>query len=622
MRSNNLVFIILIISGFLLSYVLSPRDQELALIYMKEGRIELAKSLYVNLFQEDTLSRTNLFSLKQVFVEQGDIGQAISLYENFVKENPDDLEILEQLAKLYKDSHREYDYMHTLEKLTKNNPSVEQMEELLNFYIVYEKKEDALAILILLVEQDSSRHKDYQQIVNLQASLGDYERAEDTLTAYFQTSNSVSQINIDMRLKLLLLSKRMEKAISWIKSGELNRDQLISIYYAASSSGEEGLSLEVARHIQARFKNPDDMKLLAQTLFKQNKIKEVVTLLKYNKNVTPELASLYEHSLMLAWKKDASIADELAAIWQQQLKSPYLSKTERRELAFKLLEKGKKEASVKEFKHLAKNEGPNGVSVKQLLYIWGAFPEWQEIDWIEYRARNATGNELAGWWEHLDQVGASNRIVAIANDMSVGLYPDAEALLMNTLMSSGDKLGIDTYIRKQINKALKVSRLEKLAEYAHDAGLESTEAFVWYQVAQRNPGNKKINNALGMMAFSDGNLLTAESQLKRYLEKTDGDWESTFYLGEAMHANGRKKAATIYFERSLLQTEQIANHNKQLRRTRALIFFRLARAAEAMQEFDKLIKDFPADNQLRAEYSTLLIEQGKLKKARRLLANI
>ena len=619
MRSDKLVLTLLIISGFLASYALSPRDEELALIYLKDGRLELAEPLYVNIFQEDSSSRTNLFSLKKIYLEQGEVEQAIRVFEKYVEHKPDDIEVLEQLAMLYKDSHQQYQYMRMLEKLAKKNPSIEQMEELLDLYVVYERKEDILAILKLLVEHDSSRDKEYQQLISLQASLGDYEGAEDSLTAYFLTVNSIPSVYIEMRLRLLILTNRLDKAMAWITSGELAHDQLTSIYYAASGKGYEELSLDVARHIHERFKNPADMELLAQTLFKQGKVREVVALLKSNEN--PELANLYEHSLMQAWKKDARLTDEVVNIWQQRLKSPTLTKAEHRQLAFKFLNVGKKEEAVKEFKILAKTEGPDGENVKQLLYIWGAIPEKQETAWIEHRARNAPGNELAGWWRHLDEIGAGNRVVAMASDMRVSLHPDAEAQLMNALISTGDKVAIDTYLRGQANKTLKPPRLEKLAEYARDANIGSTAAYIWHRLVEKDPGNKKANNALGMMAFSEGNLQDAELYLKRCIDKANGDWESTFFLGEAMHANGRKKASLVYFERSLLQTEQIASQNKQVRRTRAVIFYRLTRSAEAIREFDSLIEDFPADKQLRAEYSTFLIEQGQLDKARRLLAS-
>jgi len=611
---------LLVIGGLLASYVISPGKEELALIYLKDGNLELSAPLYERLFDDDPSSKTNLYSLAKIFLEQGEVEKSIQIYKRYLQRKPNDIEMLEQLAELYKESHQQYKYMLSLETLLEKNPSFHHTEALLDLYEIYDRKEEALAILKSRVEQDPSRHEEHRRLIGLQLDLKDYFAAETALAAYSKSLDLVSPVYIEMRLRLLLSTNRPEKALSWIKSGELNYDQLLSIYYSSSQKGHKELSLEVARQIHAQYKGPSGVQLFAQTLFDQNKMKEVVTLLENSKSQSGELSELYKQALMQAWANDPKLADKIALLWKKQLDAPNLDAAERRQLAFKFLGIGRKEEATKQFRYLAEHEGPEGKNVSQLLYMWGALPKPQELDWIEHRAKSASNRDLEGWIRVLSQYGENERVIALSSNRRLDLYPDLESAFLTALAETGNKRDIKAYLRGQEKKTTNASRIESLAEYANQANLAATAKQLWQQLARKHPHNQKANYNLGLMAFSQGNFPNAESYLKRYLDDTEGDWESAFYLGEAMRENGEGKRADAYFRRSLRQTEKVAVMDKRIRVTRAIIFLRLIKPAESIREFESLIEDFPSDKQLRADYSTILIEQGYLDKARRVLA--
>ena len=510
--------------------------------------------------------------------------------------------------------------MLSLEMLLKKNPSFQHTEALLDLYEIYDRKEEALAILKSRVEQDPSGHEEYRRLIALQLDLKDYFAAENSLLAYFKSVDLISPVYIEMRLRLLLSTNRLEKALDWIKAGELDHDQLLSLYYSTSQKRHEELSLAVARQIHTQFKRLSGVKLFAQTLFDQNRMKEVVTLLESSKSQNGELSELYKQALMQAWASDPKLADKIARLWKKQLDTPGLDAVARRQLAFKLLGIGRKEEAIKEFRYLAEHEGPEGKNVTQLLYMWGAVPKPQEIDWIERRAKSASNRDLDGWLRLLLQYGENERIIALTSNRKLDLHPALESTFLVALAEIGNKRDMEAYLFDQEKKSTNASRIERLAEYAHNANLTATAKQLWQQLARKHPHNQKANYNLGLIAFSEGDFLSTESHLKRYLDRTEGDWESAFYLGEAMRENGHVKKAGAYFRRSLLQTEKVSVVNKRIRITRAIIFHRLIKPAESIREFESLVEDFPSDKQLRADYSTILIEQGYLDKARRVLA--
>jgi len=614
MKTDKLSLILLVIGGFIASYAISPGEEELALIYLKDGNLELSAPLYVRLFEEDPSSKTNLYSLTKVFLEQGEVEKTIQVHNRYLQHNPNDIEMLEQLAELYKESHQQYKYMLSLEMLLKKNPSFQHTEALLDLYEIYDRKEEALAILKSRIEQDPSRHEEYRRLIGLQLDLKDYFAAENALAAYFKSVDHISPVYIEMRLRLLLSTNRVEKALDWIKTGELDHDQLLSIYYSSSQKGHKELSLEAARQIHAQFKGLPGVKLFAQTLFDQNRMKEVVTLLEYSKSQNGELSELYKQALMQAWASDPKLSAKIVRLWKKQLDSPGLDAVARRQIAFKFLSIGRKEEAVKEFRYLAEHEGPEGKNVIQLLYMWGAVPKPQEIDWIERRAKSASNRDLEGWLRFLSQYGENEKIIVLTRNRRLDLHPDLESAFLIALAETGKKKDIEAYLFDQEKKSTNANRIEKLAEYAHNANLAETAKQLWQQLAKKHPHNQKANYNLGLIAFSQGDFISTESYLKRYLDRTDGDWESAFYLGEAMRENGHVKKADAYFRRSLLKIENISVVDKRIRITRAIIFHRLIKPAESIREFESLVEDFPSDKQLRADYSTILIEQGYLDK--------
>ncbi|MBV1870695.1 MAG: hypothetical protein KUG76_07270 [Gammaproteobacteria bacterium] len=203
MRLELLIFLTLIIGGALASILVSPSDRELALMNLKDGNLEVAEYLYTEMHQDKSTRRETLFPLTQVYTATGDIDKTILIYEEYTGQNKGDIEALAKLATLYNDAYRYYDYMHALEALVAQQPTVERLEKLSTLYIKFNKNRKLAEVLGTLVEQDPTRDKDTQMLIRLQASLGELENASRLIEAYAGSRNNVPIDYLMMRLEIL-----------------------------------------------------------------------------------------------------------------------------------------------------------------------------------------------------------------------------------------------------------------------------------------------------------------------------------------------------------------------------------------------------------------------------------
>jgi hypothetical protein len=120
-----------------------------------------------------------------------------------------------ELGKLYKSAHRDYSYMRLLEVLASENPGLAKLEELYALYVKYGERRSAVATLKRLIEYAPDRYDLHQQLITLQAFLGDYAAAETSLAHYFQANHPLPPGYAEMRLRLLLRLNRFKAASDW-----------------------------------------------------------------------------------------------------------------------------------------------------------------------------------------------------------------------------------------------------------------------------------------------------------------------------------------------------------------------------------------------------------------------
>jgi hypothetical protein len=187
----------------------------------------------------------------------------------------------------------------------------------------------------------------------------------------------------------------------------------------------------------------------ATTPSERNAAVSILLELKAYPEVVPALRQLAEQNpvkWVAVYSEAAAAAGrraELPAFWHETAMKPAVPADLRRQLAFRLLEVGDKPLGEQVFRVLAAAAPPQNPDVRMLLYIWGPRPSPDQLDWIEARARRASGAEKAEWMKTLVDRGAPGRAVAAyrASSPADAREPAAEAYA-TALEALGDRAAL------------------------------------------------------------------------------------------------------------------------------------------------------------------------------------
>ncbi|WP_370540499.1 tetratricopeptide repeat protein [Azospirillum sp. INR13] len=136
----------------------------------------------------------------------------------------------------------------------------------------------------------------------------------------------------------------------------------------------------------------------------------------------------------------------------------------------------------------------------------------------------------------------------------------------------------------------------------------------------RMPEDADALRQLGMLAYDENRLADAERLLRRYTARGPDDYEAHYFLGEALTALKRPAAAVPFYRTALAQLRARGGRGDAAVLAEANLLNRLGKVDDAVVLFDSLRKRRPGDRQLKADYASMLIENGRLPEARRVLA--
>ena len=800
MQTHKPILILVLIIAVLSSFLLVPSKQEQALMFLKDRQIDRAESIYKSLQLEHSFDRNNLTPLNRIYLERGDVVSATRLHEEYLAQNSDDIEVWENIFRLYRDSLKPFELVEALEQVVVRHPSVNYYEQLISLYEDLGVNDERLpASLEKLIKLDPSREKELKKLISTLASNGRVMDASKYLDQYVSRFPGKVNENIaELRLRLLLSSGRKKDAYAWAKIWLSDRHDLSQRYLALLYSNGVNSDVDAAlahfdvikfsempawlvdmfmrqdwvgkkQEVLEKFvahlddekrrvypiimtsiaiKQKDEVAIkkwltlaenktdltqnqrvsLMLSYFRLGRASEAMNLLsgltdstalsdmqlsqtakfiidadrivegvavfqslrerrkEQGFEVVPALEEVWlllasaagetqKVSQWLEGKNDREIsvglltnlfyaaADrnnfklasvfgrnlysrtlekmearllvdallglkrrtskehvELVSLLNVQAKTFHPTKVERRVIAFQLLRIGEKRAAEKQFMRLAKNQGPQGKDVAQLLFLWGTTPASAVLDWLKMRARTAPDYELANWWRYLIQTGGAEIVVDMSEDVNKSLTVEAENELVNAYVVIKDFSGLGRKLNELSENTKSKKRLELLAAYAKNANLIKTEKRIWKKLSEVQPKHAQAMRELGVAAFDRGDLLVAGEYLTKYMGLTKGDWEAVLYLGDVHQAYDRKREAQSNYKKSLMLMGNKTSGNKEKSIAQAYLLSQLGKTKEAMNVYDKLIVTYPEDLDLRAKYTDLLLDEGYLEKARQLLA--
>lgn len=301
-----------------------------------------------------------------------------------------------------------------------------------------------------------------------------------------------------------------------------------------------------------------------------------------------------------------------------------ISDSEKRSIAYYLLENGHKIKATQLFYDLANRPNASDNDISQLLYLWGPRPDTKSVDWIEKQARISNGEQRLTWLNHLNYIGYTDRTLAVIYDKSlVGQAlksPKFFDIYAFALQKQNRHKDIKQAIMARANDEEDVARLRSLAGIASQEQDLQAVNYVYQKILKKVPNDKEALRNLGAVAFAEGAYTLSTGYFNRYFELGYSDFESMFYYGELMWRQKNVEAANQYYDKSLEKIHAANTKTTAMRAVTAQILYRKGKKDESFAIFRDIMNNAPGDLGLKADFIAVLIESFIYREAASLLA--
>jgi tetratricopeptide (TPR) repeat protein len=191
---------------------------------------------------------------------------------------------------------------------------------------------------------------------------------------------------------------------------------------------------------------------------------------------------------------------------------------------------------------------------------------------------------------------------------------------VRALLAAKDGVAISAAVESELHGQSDPERLRILARAALQLEQQQAAADAYRQLLQLKPEDAEALRWSGLLSFQKQRYEAARHFLARYLAQGEGDYESLFCYGEILWRAQDTSGARPYYKLALRQIEDTELRPFAMKLTHAHILSRLGHTREAIAAFENLIRQWPEDASLRADYASVLIDHRKHKEAQRVLA--
>lgn len=321
-----------------------------------------------------------------------------------------------------------------------------------------------------------------------------------------------------------------------------------------------------------------------------------------------EWAFAYEESLGTLGRKT-----DLVAFWKARAARADVSASDKRGIAFRSLEAGEKKLAEETFLALAREAPAESPDVAQLLFIWGPRPSASSLDWMESRAKAASGQQRTAWMQHLLNAGAARRAVA------AGRGGEVTDVYLQALVAARDSAGLAAAIDKRLKTATTAADLRRLGQLVEWSQTTTVRA-IFTKLVALAPLDADAHRRLGLLDYAESNVAAAKGHLEASLRVAPHDGEAQFVLAEILGNTGQPAEARQHYAVALGEIDRAASPSLQIKIVRALALQRLGRVDESIAAFESLLREQPENKPLRADYAAALLQSGRHDDGRRILA--
>jgi predicted Zn-dependent protease len=184
LRRYSLLGWVIAAIGLAVSFWLIPKGPEIALMHFRDRQYDMARRTYEQQLKSGSLSVSVVKPLTELYLEYGEVEQAVAVMERFVSQNPDNIQALRRLAKYYQYAQRPNEFLVTLEKITRLEVTEGDLRELSSIYNFVGQYDKQISTLKTLTERYPTRGQDFLDLANLQAAQGRAKEAVGTLKQF------------------------------------------------------------------------------------------------------------------------------------------------------------------------------------------------------------------------------------------------------------------------------------------------------------------------------------------------------------------------------------------------------------------------------------------------------
>jgi cellulose synthase operon protein C len=306
--------------------------------------------------------------------------------------------------------------------------------------------------------------------------------------------------------------------------------------------------------------------------------------------------------------------------WRSRGLRDNLPVADRRAAAFKLTDLRDKAGAQQVLLALADDEPADGASLSQLLHLWGPRPHGAALQWLESRARSARGPDQARWVQHLTDVGASARAIAVLGSTpQVGDLARFDAWV-NALRAARDKVRLRQALETAADATHDPRRLDALARVALAESIAPAAERAFLALVAVEPDALEARKWLGLISLARNDYVAAREHFESYVAAGGREPEALLHHGELLERGGRHEAAQRAFALGLRESERVERRTVAARRVHAFLLAHAGRQEDARRDLEALVTEQPADAHLRADYAAWLLKEGRRADAGRILA--
>jgi Flp pilus assembly protein TadD len=300
---------------------------------------------------------------------------------------------------------------------------------------------------------------------------------------------------------------------------------------------------------------------------------------------------------------------------------PGASATERKEIAYRLIEMNDRAAAIGIFRDLAARAGPKDPEIGELVFLWREAKQMRTAaDWLASRAAVAPASERPAWVRHLLDLEVPNRALAALGPESPSESEETAAVRIDALVALKRTDEVGRIVAARAENETDIGRLRRLAKQGLEVDSKVALAAVYGRIARQIPGDPEASRWLGLQDYAGGRTGLARRHLAQVVNTPVADHEVNSAYGEILQQAGERDAARFHFRRALAQIEALPEQPVYIRVARAVLLNRLGESRQALSLMAGLVAERPADPGLRADYANLLMDNKLYEQARQILS--